>query len=495
MEIIICIVVLENNIDKIHTIQNTWCKQCSNNIKYYFIIDDKLDYKHKSENYIYLKNLENDTHFSIFRHFSDIDYDFMLVTYINSFVNIPNLVKLVKTLDPNDDYYIGGHGDYRVINNTKFYFHSYTPGILLSKPATNSLLDKNLMSDYNKVCTNKDLLNLSGVAIAYYVKVFNIKLIINDNFYFCNWRGHPCHTYDMNTENLICCSNMEINDMLNYYKTLDTNEDTNEIENKEMHIIICPGGGLGNILFQYFNGYVLSKKNNCKISYQSNYTYWRGCISKYKMFQHLDFIDLNNINNDLYYDYNEKHFHYYDIKLSRKNYKISGYYQSYKYSYNYVKEIKNELFYNIASTYYLMESKYYKIKTDKPTCLIHVRRGDYLMYSNVHPVCSDNYYSEAIKLIPNCKYLVFSDDINYVSNWSVLKNVEHEIIDINDPEELLVFMTFCDNFIIANSTLSLVAYILRNNKDAKIVGPKIWFGPAGYKYKIEDIVPPETILI
>ena len=495
MEIIICIVVLENNIDKIHTIQNTWGKLCLNNVKYYFIIDDKLDIKNKSDNYIYLNNLENDTHFSIFRYFSDIDYDFMFVTYINSFVNVPNLVKLINTLDSNEDYYIGGHGDYRVINNTKFYFHSYTPGILLSKPATNSLLDKNLMNDYNKVCTNKDLLNLSGVAIAYYVNVFNIKLIINDNFYFCNWWGHPCHTYDMNTDNLICCSNMEINDMLNYYKTLDTCTITDEIENKEMHIIICPGGGLGNILFQYFNGYVLSKKYNCKISYQSNYTYWRGCISKYKMFQNLDFIDLNNINDSLYYDYNEKHFHYYDIKLSQKNYKISGYYQSYKYSYKYMKEIKNELFYNIASTYYSMENKYYKIKNDKPTCLIHVRRGDYLMYSNVHPVCSDNYYSEAIKLIPNCKYLVFSDDINYVTNWSVLKNVEHEIIDINDPEELLVFMTFCDNFIIANSTLSLVAYILRNNKDAKIVGPKIWFGPAGYKYKIEDIVPPETILI
>ena len=56
-------------------------------------------------------------------------------------------------------------------------------------------------------------------------------------------------------------------------------------------------------------------------------------------------------------------------------------------------------------------------------------------------------------------------------------------------------MTFCDNFIIANSTLSLVAYLLRNNQTAKIVAPKKWFGSVGYKYKIEDIVPPETILI
>jgi len=494
MEIIICIVVLENNINKINIIQNTWLKLCSTIIKYYFIIDDKINLG-ENKNYIYIKNLENDTHFSIFRHFNNIEYNFMLITYNNSFINIQNLIKFINTLDPNDDYYIGGHGDYRIVNNIKFYFHSYTPGILISKLTSNSLLDINLMENYNKICTSKDLLNLSGVAIAYYVKIFNIKLIINDNFYFCNWKGHPCHTYNINVDNLICCSNMEIDDMLNYYKILN-NSVVEEINNNDdMHIIICPGGGLGNVLFQYFNGYILSKRYNCKVSFQSYYNYWRGCISNYKMFQHLDFIDFKKFDTSIYDDYNEQHFFYYDIKLQRKNYKISGYYQSYKYSCNYIEDIKNELFYNIASTYFKMENQYYKIKNNKPTCLIHVRRGDYIIYKNIHPICSDNYYSEALKIIPNCKYLVFSDDIEYVTNWSVLKNIDHEIIDLNDPEELLVFMTFCDNFIIANSTLSLIAYLLRNNKNAKIVGPKIWFGSQGYIHKIEDIIPPEAILI
>ena len=491
MKNIICVVVLENNINKIHVIQNTWFKFSFNNIKYYFIIDKKYDFG-KHNNYIYLDNLEIDTHFTIFRYFNDINYNFMLITYLNSFVNIPNLIKLIEKLDPNDDYYIGGHGDYRTINNIKFYFHSYTPGILLSKQAIELLLDKNLMNDYNKICENTDLKNLSGVAIAYYVKIFNIKLIINDNFYFCNWKGQPCHTYENNIDNLICCSNMEINDMLNYYKTL---EEPNIDENNEMHIIICPGGGLGNILFQYFNGYVLSKRYNCKLSFQSNYNYWRGNISDYQIFKHLDFIDFDKFNTNSYYDYNELHFYYYNIKLLRRNYKISGYYQSYKYSHEYIQQIKNELFYNISSKYFSMEMKYYKIKNDKPTCLIHVRRGDYLMYSNLHPPCSDYYYIEALKIIPNCKYLIFSDDINYVSNWNVIKNTDYEIINVTDPEELLVLMSFCDNFIIANSTLSLVAYLLRNNKNAKIVAPNNWFGPAGYKYKIEDIVPSEAILI
>ena len=185
MEIIICIVILENDINKIHTIQNTWLKYCVNNIKYYFMIDDKINLGN-NDNFIYLKNLDIDTHFNIFRYFSDINYDFIFITYINSFVNVPNLLKLIDTLDVNDDCYIGGHGDYRTLNNIKFYFHSYTPGILLTKFTTNSLLDENLMIEYNKICDNKDLLNLSGIAIAYYVKLFNIRLIINDNFIYIN---------------------------------------------------------------------------------------------------------------------------------------------------------------------------------------------------------------------------------------------------------------------------------------------------------------------
>jgi len=487
VKIIICIILNKNNID---VIKETYLKTIeSNTIEYYFIANNKLS--HFNDELIYL-NIENNVHFNVIKYFDSYNYDFILITYENSFVNIKNLINLLANYDSKDKLYIGGHGDYRIINNNKFWFHSYTPGIILSKKATKLLLDNNLMIDYNNL-PNNNFRNLSGVAIGFYAKLFNMNIIINDNFYYCNWKGIPCHESKIKVKDLICCYNMSKDDMYNYYNTLFINNNFTG-----SNLIILPGGGLGNILFQYFLGYTLNKEYNCKIHYQINYNYWRGDINKYKMLQNLNFIDLNNINHDSFSDYNEKDFFYNPIDLDltkNNNYKISGYYQSYKYSEKYINEIRDELFFNVASLYFQIEKYYNSLKNNKQTCLIHVRRGDYLMYYNVHPPLKDEYYKKAIKLIPNCKYFVFSDDNNYVSNWSVLKGLDYEIVNINDPEEILIFMSLCDNFIIANSTLSLVAYLLRKNKDAKLVGPKIWFGEAGYKYKIEDIIPPNGILI
>jgi len=489
MKVIICIIINENNIDKINDIQNTWLKLIEDNINIYFIIDSKYSLG-VDDTFIYMDNLDSDSHFNVIQYFKLIDYNYLLITYVNSFINLQKLNKYINTITIDEPLYIGGHGDYRTINNIKFWFHSYTPGIILNKQATNLLLDLELMNNYNDLYDNS-LKNISGVAIGYYATIFNIKNVINNNFYYCNYNGHPCHVNSINKFELISCYNMSKDDMYNYYNTLiETNK---KFTNRTL--IIYPGGGLGNILFQYFIGYSLKKKYNCNVYYQINYNYWRGDINKYKILQHLDFINLDTVDTTDFIEFNEKDFFYNPIELEEKNYKITGYYQSYKYSNKYIKDIRNELFFNDTVTYFNMEKKYFNLKNNKPSCLIHVRRGDYLMYSNVHPTLKDDYYIKALNIIPNCKYFVFSDDINFIKNWSVIKNIDHEIMDLTDPEEILIFMSFCENFIIANSTLSLVAYLLRSNENAKLVAPKIWFGPAGYKYKIEDIIPENGILI
>ena len=50
-------------------------------------------------------------------------------------------------------------------------------------------------------------------------------------------------------------------------------------------------------------------------------------------------------------------------------------------------------------------------------------------------------------------------------------------------------MSLCDNFIISNSSFSLCAYYFRNVEQAKIVAPLNWFGPAGPKFDLNDLVP------
>mgnify|MGYP003332164731 CR=1 FL=1 len=52
---------------------------------------------------------------------------------------------------------------------------------------------------------------------------------------------------------------MNVEDMYEYYNILKI---YNNVENNEfMNLIICPGGGLGNLIFQYFYFYHCSTSN------------------------------------------------------------------------------------------------------------------------------------------------------------------------------------------------------------------------------------------
>jgi hypothetical protein len=491
MELIICIVI--TNINNINIIKNTWLKLNENN-KYYFIFDsfhkNKID---DEDNYIFIDI--NEVHFEIINYFHKNKYNFIYITYDNSFTNLINLNLLLKDINFTEPIYLGGHGDYRTINNIKFYFHSYTPGIILSKKATELLNDELLMLNFNNI-NNNEFKNLSGVAIGYYSHIMNFKLINNDNFHYCNWKGNPCCPNNICSDEIITCSNMNTNDMYEYYDSLICNLDVQNTVNNKMKLIIFPGGGLGNLIFQYINAFALKKRYDCELYFQKDYKYWRGTMNSFNIFNHLKYVNVKLIDKTTYINYDEKEFNYYDIQLNNNNnYKIHGYYQSYKYSELYIDEIKSILFNNITSKVLNIKNKYNSLLKNKPTCLIHVRRGDYLIFTNAHPICEDKYYINALKIMGDYHYLICSDDTQYINSWPVIKNIDHSIIDLTDPEELLIFMSLCDNFIIANSSLSLLGYLFRDNKFAKLIAPEKWFGSDGPKFKIEDIVPPEGILL
>jgi hypothetical protein len=482
MNIIICIIY--ENEEYIIDIKNTYLNliKYDHNIKYYFI--------------------KNKNHFNIIEEYNNQNYDFILITYYNSFININNLINFLKTLDSTDILYIGGHGDYRKTNIT-FWFHSPTPGIIFTKNACKLLLNTNLMDEYNKICQN-DIKNISGVAIGYYSTIFNIKYIFNNNFSYCNFEGYPCHINKINKLDIICCSNMAKEDFYNYYnylifnnyKTINNIQLQNNNIQSQNKIIMYPIGGFGNLLFQYFVMYSISKDYNFDIYFQINYDYWRGNINKYTIFSNLNFIDTNKIDTSKYIDYKEIEYNYSPIKLdTNNNYKICGYYQSYKYSEKYITDIKNILFFNISTIYQKIENMYYNYKKNFKSCLIHVRRGDYLYLQHIHTVLTDDYYIKAINLFKeNYKFFIFSDDPIFLLNWNVIKNINYQIINLSDPQEILIFMSLCDNFIIANSSLSLCSYLLRKNNDAKLIAPKNWFSN-NINFNIYDFIPYNATLI
>lgn len=129
---------------------------------------------------------------------------------------------------------------------------------------------------------------------------------------------------------------------------------------------------------------------------------------------------------------------------------------------------------------------------------IHVRCGDYIDHPDAqHPVCSKDYYREAIRLFPSgTKFAIFTDDPKRATE--VFKGVISEftiparIGYINDFKE----MKKCKHFIIANSSFSLMAAILAEHPDKKIVCPLNWFGSQMPKeFGTEDIYPENAIVI
>jgi hypothetical protein len=173
--------------------------------------------------------------------------------------------------------------------------------------------------------------------------------------------------------------------------------------------------------------------------------------------------------------YSEPKFSYREIPKI-KNLDLFGYYQSEKYFHKYTEEIRELLKPNEVL------SSYVKTNYKENSCSIHVRRGDYLNYPDIHPVVTAEYIMKAVSYVGKDKFFfVFSDDIQWCKNHlSEIKN----IVFISGTElEDFFLQSALDNHIICNSSFSWWAAWLNENKTKKIVAPTNWFGPLG---------PPDT---
>ena len=118
------------------------------------------------------------------------------------------------------------------------------------------------------------------------------------------------------------------------------------------------------------------------------------------------------------------------------------------------------------------------LNKDAKIVSIHVRRGDYVMYPDNHPVCSKEYYNSAIEHVKSevdkPKFLVFSDDPEWCRNE--FKGEEYIISDLGDPYIELCAMSLCNHHIIANSSFSWWGAWLNKNNKKIVTAPSKWFG-------------------
>ena len=244
-------------------------------------------------------------------------------------------------------------------------------------------------------------------------------------------------------------------------------------------------GGLGNQMFQIAAITSLAWKNNdiAKFDLNSHYLPSQGR----KAHNYIDNIFRNvEFNDNIEIDsvYNEGGHQYVDMPYV-KNSRFIGYFQSEKYFEDHVLKIKDLFSIDENTKNYIFE-KYNDILKKKPTS-IHIRRGDYLKFKDVHPVCKKEYYIEAMKRLPSdTEYLIFSDDPDWclksfaMKKFTVIRG-EADFVD-------LFLMSLCQNNIIANSSFSWWAAWLNINEGKKIFAPKAWFGAAGPQYT-DDIIP------
>lgn len=112
---------------------------------------------------------------------------------------------------------------------------------------------------------------------------------------------------------------------------------------------------------------------------------------------------------------------------------------------------------------------------------IHIRMGDY--GSNYHPICSKEYYHQAMAILPG-PYMVFCEDIYKAKeHLGQLPDGDHWFYDGNTMDSFRV-MKACKAHIIANSTYSWWAAWLKNGD---VIAPKEWFGPDAAHLETRDI--------
>lgn len=254
---------------------------------------------------------------------------------------------------------------------------------------------------------------------------------------------------------------------------------------KDKYITVIFQGGLGNLLFQCATVIAAAIKHNMNPIFDENINIVLSKLPK---------ADISTINFDLY---TEKSFEYEEINIGNKSLKLSGYFQHWKYFDDYKQEILS--WFNFKSEKLLCSN------LGLSTVGVHVRRGDYLKFPDIHYNLTLNYYSKALSLFNNHIFLIFSDDIEWCKKcklFSSLKNVV--FMEDNTDQEDLILMSMCKNIIISNSSFSWWAAYISNAEN--IIHPIKWYnfaGPnidaSGYSVKgwkaISDLEPGLSIIV
>lgn len=253
-------------------------------------------------------------------------------------------------------------------------------------------------------------------------------------------------------------------------------------------------GGLGNQLFTYCAGYVIARTHNAPLYkykdspegniHNKKLRNYNESILKYigeeLPFRHDDFRLLSAIHYYNYKEYNYTVYHPFERYIPEQhepNVKLSGYFQYYPPLKPFEHEIRSLLLKGMETFVDKVKSNY-KLEN---CAFLHIRRGDYLEYPDIHFNQPLSYYESAVLklLIKNPsieKIYIVSDDMAWVKQQEYFKQPLFVYTDIDDELETMALMSLCTSgAICANSTFSWWgAFLGTYGKRNPVFVPKKW---------------------
>jgi len=183
------------------------------------------------------------------------------------------------------------------------------------------------------------------------------------------------------------------------------------------------------------------------------------------------------------------HFHFNEnlLRTCPDNVNLIGYFQTEKYFLHIADDIKKDFTFKQDIQ---QKAKEYldKISAGDKICL-SVRRGDYLSYPDHHPVCTLEYYEQALSRFDNSMHvIIISDDKEWVSQQTLFNGDRFHITDSDFHFSVdLCVASMIDNHIISNSTFGWWGAWLSNKK--QVIAPLKWFGIANSHVNTKDLIP------
>jgi len=245
-------------------------------------------------------------------------------------------------------------------------------------------------------------------------------------------------------------------------------------------------GQLGNQMFQYAILQGISSLNGAEVVFEQeiknqSYLFDIFNIRRYKIVQ-----------NSPKTEYREKNFNFNKEVFTLDNVSLFGYFQSEKY-FKHCSDIIRREFTFKAETYNIANEILASYK-DKNLVSVHVRRGDYLINPDFHPLPGIKYYENAFNKLDqdNTIFVCVSDDINWCRENFTRKNIifENNILDVD-----MCLISLCNNHIIANSSFSWWGSWLSQSVSKKVIAPAPWFGPRAKDYNTSDLYREDFIIL